>query len=137
MKKRNTKAFLCILTICAFYCFPAAARDEASIWKEISQMTLKEKIGQLFVIRPDALEGRFSATELEDNQILGTVAVTEEMREMYRQYPCGGFCIFRKNIVDSNQLLSLTEGLHNLGKIRPILCIDEMVLPSATFFSIR
>ena len=125
MKKRNTKAFLCILTICAFCCFPAAARDEASIGKEISQMTLREKIGQLFVIRPDALEGRFSAAELEDNQILGTVAVTEEMREMYRQYPCGGFCIFRKNIVDSNQLLSLTEGLHSLGKIRPMLCIDE------------
>ena len=88
-------------------------------------MTLREKVGQLFVVRPDALEGRFSAAELEDNKILGTVAVTEEMREMYREYPCGGFCIFRKNIVDDDQLLSLTEGLHSLGSVRPLLCIDE------------
>ena len=125
MKKLSSKAVLCILAICFFRCLPAAAGNEETIRKEISQMTLREKVGQLFVIRPDALEGRFSAAELEDNKILGTVAVTDEMRELYRQYPCGGFCIFRKNIVDGDQLLSLTEGLHSLGSIRPILCIDE------------
>ena len=125
MKKFSKIAMQCILTICMIRCVRAAAWNEKDIRKEISQMTLREKIGQLFVIRPDALEGRFSAAELEDNNILGAIAVTDEMRAVYRQYPCGGFCIFRKNIVDGGQLHSLTEGLHSLGKIRPILCIDE------------
>ena len=69
-----------------FHCFPVGAESEDNIWREISQMTLREKVGQLFVIRPDALEGRFSAAELEDNKILGPVVVTEEMREMFKEH---------------------------------------------------
>ena len=58
-------------------------------------MTLREKVGQLFMVRPDALEERFSTAELEDNSITGTTQVSDEMREKYRQYPCGGFALFR------------------------------------------
>ena len=125
MKKQRISALLAMLAVCVTLAGPCAAAEDDEIWKEISQMTLREKVGQLFVIRPDALEGRFSAAELEDNSILGTVMVTDEMRDMYRQYPCGGFCIFRKNIVDDDQLYTLTEGLHSLGSITPVLCIDE------------
>ena len=125
MEKMRVPVILCLLAVCMGFAVPDAAAEDDKIWKEISQMTLREKVGQLFFIRPDALEGRFSAAELEDNSILGTVMVTEEMREEYRRYPCGGFCIFRKNIVDDDQLYTLTEGLHSLGSITPVLCIDE------------
>lgn len=121
---RWSGALLSLLVYCMVSCLCTSAAEE-EIWKEIRQMTLREKIGQLFIVRPDALEMRYSAAELEDNSILGTVAVTEDMRKMYQQYPCGGFGIFRKNIVDEEQLLTLTKGLHSLGKISPILCIDE------------
>ena len=122
----HIKTACCLLSaVCVMLFSVWPALGEEDIQKEISQMTLREKIGQLFFVRPDALEGRFSAAELEDNGILGTVEVTEDMRAFYSQYPCGGFCLFAKNIVDEDQLFHLTRDLHGLNSVPPLLCIDE------------
>ena len=104
---------------------PFASAEEDPIIQEIGGMTLREKVGQLFMIRPDALEGRFGPAELEDNSITGTTRVSREMRDKYAQYPCGGFALFRKNILSPSQLMSFTEALHGLGTRAPMLGIDE------------
>ena len=114
---------LLILALALF--MPAATAEEEDIMAQIESMTLRERVGQLFMIRPDALEGRFSAAELEDNSILGTIAVTDEMRAVYAEYPCGGFALFRKNITDPEQLVTFAADLHALGSVRPVLGIDE------------
>jgi len=101
----------------------AAAGED--IGAQIAKMTLREKVGQLFVIRPDALDGRFETAQLEDNSITGTTKVSDEMREVYGRYPCGGFALFRKNILSPVQLRGFAENLHALGSIRPLLYIDE------------
>ena len=101
------------------------ALGEEDLTMQIENMTLRERVGQLFMVRPDALEGKYSPAELEDNSIQGTVRVTDDMRQVYAQYPCGGFALFRKNITDPAQLMELTRDLHALGSIRPILAIDE------------
>ena len=104
---------------------PAACAEDA-VTERMKHMTLREKVGQLFVIRPDALEGRFGPAELEDNSITGTTVVTDEMRAVYAQYPCGGFALFRKNILSPSQLTRLTESLHAIGGgVVPLLAIDE------------
>ncbi len=118
MKKhllRGAAVLLAVLLIC-----PTFAEEDA-VMRKINTMTLREKIGQLFMIRPDALEGRFGPAELEDNSITGTVQVTGEMREKYAQYPCGGFALFRKNILSADQLLTFTGHLHAMGTITPLL----------------
>ena len=103
-----------------------AACAEGTVTERMKHMTLREKVGQLFVIRPDALEGRFGPAELEDNSITGTTVVTDEMRAVYAQYPCGGFALFRKNILSPSQLTRLTESLHAIGGgVVPLLAIDE------------
>ena len=103
-----------------------AGAEENGIQKEMNAMTLREKVGQLFVIRPDALEGRFGPAELEDNSIVGTTEVTDEMRSVYARYPAGGFALFRKNILGPEQLRALTWNLHSLNGDRPpLLYIDE------------
>ncbi len=102
-----------------------ACAEEDPVALEIQGMTLREKVGQLFMIRPDALEGRFGPAELEDNSITGTTRVSGEMRDRYAQYPCGGFALFRKNILSPSQLMSFTEALHSLGVCPPMLGIDE------------
>ncbi len=122
MKKhllRGAAVLLAVLLIC-----PTFAEEDA-VMQKIKTMTLREKVGQLFMIRPDALEGRFGPAELEDNSITGTVQVTGEMREKYAQYPCGGFALFRKNILSADQLLTFTGHLHAMGTITPLLGIDE------------
>ncbi|MBQ3864464.1 MAG: glycoside hydrolase [Clostridia bacterium] len=79
-------------------------------------LTLEEKIGQLFFIRPESI-----VADSPD----GVLTVSSSMHEAYSGYPAGGFVLFRKNLKDPEQLVSLTEDLHRLGKIRPLVCIDE------------
>ncbi len=104
---------------------PAARAEEDPIAAQLAGMSLREKVGQLFMIRPDALEGRFGPAELEDNSIIGTTKVTDEMRQVYAQYPCGGFALFRKNILSPSQLRAFAQNLHGLNALSPLLGIDE------------
>ena len=107
-------------------CIPLSGlAEEDAIARRIRSMTLREKVGQLFIVRPDALEGRFSPDDLENNNITGTTAVTAEMRDRYAQYPCGGFAVFRKNILSPEQLTAFTASLHQLSDLTPLLGIDE------------
>ena len=92
---------------------------------QMENMTLREKVGQLFIIRPDALEQRFLVAQLEDIGITGVTEVSEGMEESYSRYPCGGFALFAKNILSPQQLKLLTKKLHGLGTIRPVLAVDE------------
>lgn len=119
----GVKAVSAALALCTP--FFSAWAEEDSVAAQMAGMTLREKVGQLFMIRPDALEGRFSPAELEDNSIIGSTAVTDEMRAVYAQYPCGGFALFRKNITSPDQLLTFTQALHGLNSVKPLLAIDE------------
>ena len=119
MLYRGAAALLAALMIC-----PAAAEEDV-IMQKIETMTLREKVGQLFMVRPDALEGRFGPAELEDNSITGTTRVSDEMLEKYAQYPCGGFALFRKNILSPSQLNIFVQRLHGMNALTPMLGIDE------------
>ena len=116
---RGAAALLTMLLI-----WPAAAEEDMMMQK-IKTMTLREKVGQMFMVRPDVLEGRYSPAELEDNSNPSTTRVSEDMRKYYVQYPCGGFALFRKNILSPSQLHMFTENLHSIGAIAPMLGIDE------------
>ena len=107
-----------------FLAVPALG-EEDPLAQRVQQMSLREKVGQLFVIRPDALEGRFGPAELEDNSITGATEVTDEMRETYSRYPCAGFAVFRKNILDPSQLRAFVENLRGIGALPALTAIDE------------
>ena len=121
MKKRISAVLLSMGLLVT----PAAGAEGDPVVLQMQSMTLREKVGQLFMIRPDALEGRFGPAELEDNSIIGTTRVSEEMKRTYANYPCGGFALFRKNIISPSQLMGFTEALHALNSCAPMLGIDE------------
>ena len=121
MKKRISAALLSMGLLVT----PVAGAEGDPVVRQMQSMTLREKVGQLFMIRPDALEGRFGPAELEDNSIIGTTRVSEEMKQTYANYPCGGFALFRKNIISPSQLMGFTEALHALNSCAPMLGIDE------------
>lgn len=92
--------------------------------KDISEMTLHEKIGQMFFLRLEALK------DLTDDQIgqytttyAGT-AITEKMKEVFAAYPVGGFTIFAHNVVNPSQLTKMDKDIHDLGNY-PLISIDE------------
>lgn len=86
---------------------------DVSILKNIAEMSLREKVGQLFNIRLEVLnDGR---TVMEES---GRITAN------YKLYPCGGFTIFAKNLLGPKQLTALSAYLHGLDNY-PLLCIDE------------
>ena len=92
-------------------------------------MTLEEKIGQLFIIRPDQLDKNLPleiihSDKLKDND-KGTKIFRDDMLETLSKYPAGGFVLFRKNIDDPEQLKALTSKLKEASNIIPIIAVDE------------
>lgn len=60
-------------------------------------LTLEEKIGQLFIIRPDALDLTLPQETINDAKADGVTMLTDAMRETLQAYPVGGICQFGKN----------------------------------------
>lgn len=85
---------------------------------EMADMTLKEKVCQMFILRPENLD--ISNDPLDKD----TTQLTAQMREFYHEYPVCGFCLFAKNITDPEQLSTFTSDLHSLTP-KPLLCVDE------------
>ena len=94
---------------------------EEVVEKQLSQMTLREKVGQMFYVRPEALD----TTIKTDNLVaLKLQAVNETMRGVNEKYPVGGIVLYAHNINDEAQLTQFVAQIRNL-KGAPLLCIDE------------
>lgn len=92
--------------------------EEDPIMQIIGEMTLKEKVCQMFILRPESLVNPSDASSLEVTELSG------EMVDFFREYPVGGFCLYAKNIISPQQLSDFTSELHALTP-RPLLCVDE------------
>ncbi len=93
--------------------------------ENLPSMTLREKVGQLFVIRPDQLDITLQLDEVHNDRKSGIMSITPIMRETMKDYPAGGFVIFRKNINSPSQLKTFTANLRKLCKVSPIMAVDE------------
>lgn len=95
---------------------------EDPIERQMAQMTLREKVGQLFCVRPEALD-----VEL-DPGVRGhrrkRIAVTERMRAVNALYPVGGIIFFERNIQDEPQLAALMADLRTFQGA-PVFYVDE------------
>ena len=68
--------------------------------KVVDEMSIEEKVAQLFFIAPEALTG-----------VDPTTAAGEKTRTCYNEYPVGGIIFFKKNIEDPDQLKEMTANL--------------------------
>ena len=87
-------------------------------------MSLRQKVGQLFIVRPESLE---PAIRYDDDAQLPPYrlqSVSGGMRTRAQEYPVGGILLYGHNILDEKQLATFIKDLKALpGK--PLLCIDE------------
>ena len=115
---------LCAVLILA--CLPAAAEEAGSKAREIlDSMSLREKIGQLFIVRPDALEESLTLEEINDNYKYGVTACSDAMLEMLGEYPVGGVAIFGKNLENPEQLTALLDDLQAGSGVPLFTAVDE------------
>ena len=105
----------------------AASENEKEILiKEIiSKLTLKEKIGQLFIIRPESLDPSLNCEQVESLYEYGCKNISPQMKSFYNEYPAGGFIIFGKNIASPSQLKNLNDSIHSLSPLYPLIYTDE------------
>lgn len=91
----------------------------------LDSMTLEQKIGQLFMIRPDQLDTRLTNAEIHRDRAPGVKSMNDIMRATLDKYPAGGFAIFTKNISGPDQLKNFTQALKVSCNIIPFMAIDE------------
>ena len=88
-------------------------------------LTPEEKIGQLFIIRPDALDLTLSQETINDAKADGVTMLTDAMRETLQAYPVGGICQFGKNITDPEQLAQFNADLQAASRTPLFIAVDE------------
>lgn len=93
-----------------------AIADQVEGW--LQEMTLEEKVAQLFVIRPEALTGEEVS-----------VSAGELIETMYDQYPVAGLIYFSKNLQTKEQVKEMLLTTQQIAKERSglpaFISIDE------------
>ncbi|HHT20821.1 MAG TPA: glycoside hydrolase [Tissierellia bacterium] len=87
-------------------------------------MTLRQKIGQLFIIRPEGLDFSLDAYQVESDDYALT-ELTDTAIQNLQDYPVGGFTLFTKNLIDPDQLNRLLEQLAGHLSLAPFISVDE------------
>lgn len=91
----------------------------------LRKMTLREKVGQLFFVRPEALDPDIHwENPPTDLAPLKLQEVNEKMKQQNKSYPVGGIILYDWNINDEAQLAKFLPQLKALNG-KPLICIDE------------
>lgn len=102
---------------------PTPAEDEIEL--VLRQMTLEEKIGQLFIIRPDALDFTQTPEQIKDPYAEGVTELTSAMADVLSKYPVGGIALFGKNISTAQQMTGFIGELQSASGIPLFVAVDE------------
>jgi beta-N-acetylhexosaminidase len=113
-----------ILTSCSKDDSNTGPGPEDEIEEQLKKMTLREKVGQMFYMRPEALDTSIHWKEADDLIKISTQEVTDKMKALNEKYPVGGIILYAWNIKDEPQLARFVQQLKALNG-SPLLCIDE------------
>lgn len=91
----------------------------------LQQMTLREKVGQLFMVRPDALDPALTQEQIDDERAAGVTELSDAMRATLQEYPVGGVCQFGKNIQDPEQIARFNSDLQQASELPLLIAVDE------------
>ncbi|MCR4602363.1 MAG: glycoside hydrolase family 3 protein [Prevotella sp.] len=119
-----------IILLCGISTLTSCSNDDDAIQPAdqvetaLQEMSLREKVGQMFYVRPEALDTTIHWVKYSDLSALALQQVTDKMRGVNEKYPIGGIILYGHNIKDEAQLAQFIGQLRSLNG-RPLLCIDE------------
>ncbi len=118
-------SYLFVLLVCVVFvasCSDDENPSQNAVELQLQQMTLREKVGQMFYTRPETLDTTIhSMANLVD---ISLQEVNETMKNVDVKYPVGGIILYAHNIKDEAQLSRFIAQIRQL-KGSPLLCIDE------------
>lgn len=91
----------------------------------LESMSLAEKVGQLFIIRPDALRTDLTPKQISDATKYGVTKFDTQMAKRIQKYHIGGVVLFEKNIRTPAQLTALIGAMQQKSDIPLFVGIDE------------
>ena len=139
MKQQLLRSLAAILFIGGLFVFSACTNDdnpvgptpEDQVEEQLQKMTLREKVGQMFYVRPECLDTTIHFNlpsgidgSADDITKIKLQAVNETMKGVNEKYPVGGIILYAHNIEDEAQLARFIPQIRAL-KGSPLLCIDE------------
>ena len=139
MKQKLLRSLAAILFIGGLFVFSACTNDdnpvgptpEDLVEEQLQKMTLREKVGQMFYVRPECLDTTIHFNlphgidgSADDITKIRLQAVNETMKGVNEKYPVGGIILYAHNIEDEAQLARFIPQIRAL-KGSPLLCIDE------------
>lgn len=94
----------------------SAAAQIDPVEERLAAMSLREKVGQLFVVRAEALDpsGQSDSTRL-----------TWAERQGLKKYPVGGIVVFRQNVKSPEQLKKLLADFQAASGTGLLTAVDE------------
>lgn len=98
---------------------------ESPAEKILAKMSLSEKVGQLFLIRPDSLEPSLTPDQVSDPDFYGMTEASEGMITALAEYPAGGIVFFGKNLTDPGSLSNYMEALSSASSVPLLYAVDE------------
>ena len=91
----------------------------------LADMSLEEKVGQLFIVRPESLDSSLTAKKVHDPKKYGATKMNQNMLDNLKEYPVGGIIMFNKNIKSPNQITSYIDDFQKNSKIPLFIAVDE------------
>ena len=91
----------------------------------LANMTPEEKVGQLFFVRPDALDPNQTTAQINDSDAAGVTEMSVTIGNMLVRYPVGGVVLFDKNIRSPEQLTAFVDALQSASKTPLFIAVDE------------
>ena len=113
-----------LLTSCSNDDNPISPTPGDTVEEQLQKMTLREKVGQMFFVRPECLDTTIHWKEYADLMPLELQEVNNCMKGVNEKYPVGGIILYAWNIKDETQLGQFLPQLKALNG-KPLMCIDE------------
>lgn len=101
-------------------------KNFADVQKLISSMSVEEKVGQLFIVFPEALAGNDGYTGLNDSAGKGAVtSAGSDVKAAIQKYHVGGIVMFAQNISTPSQITKFNSDLQAASDIPLFIAVDE------------
>ena len=89
--------------------------DKSKAEQVFEQMSLNEKIGQLFIVNPEQIDGYDETVTVYD----------DTMKDIIKKYPVGGIIQMTSNVEDPEQITKLNKKLQKISKYGLFIAVDE------------
>ncbi len=91
-----------------------AFKEDKDIENIIANMSLREKICQMIIIKPEGLSGTKKVTE-----------TTSTIKNKLKSYPVGGVVFFSQNIISRKQISDFIKGVSEANKYPMFIAVDQ------------